>query len=213
MRAQASRSGSIGLPFSATPPAVNTPRPPHPAPTKLLLIGLRGSGKTTLARGLAARQGLAWIDLDELTPRELGCSTVAEAWARAGEKGFRDAESRALRAALGGDAAIISLGGGTPTAPGGARQIEAACDDRLAVAAYLRCTPQELRGRLELAHAAGAPAAAARPSLTGRGVLEEIEDVFRARDPLYQSLATRVIEGLRSIEDGVMALESWRTWT
>lgn len=190
------------MPSSSTPPI----------PTKLLLIGLRGSGKSTLARALASHQHLTWLDLDDLTPRELGCATVAEAWAKAGEKGFRDAESRALRAALAGEASILSLGGGTPTAPGGARQIELARDTGRAVVAYLRCTPDELRQRLELAHATGGTAAAARPSLTGRGVLEEIEEVFRARDPLYQSLATRTIEGLRAIEDGVRALEDWRRW-
>ena len=38
----------------------------------ILLIGLRGSGKTTLGRLLAQRRGLPFIDLDEVTPQILG---------------------------------------------------------------------------------------------------------------------------------------------
>src|SRR5262245_23946845 len=65
----------------------------------LVLMGLRGSGKTTLGQRLADRYELRFVDLDRRTPGEFGVRTVAEAWAKYGEAAFREAEVRALRKA------------------------------------------------------------------------------------------------------------------
>jgi shikimate kinase len=175
----------------------------------LLLIGLRGSGKTTIGRELARVQQRTFLDLDDATPAFLACSGVREAWDRFGEPAFREAEARALRAALNLSGAVVALGGGTPTAPGAAEQIAHALDDGDAVSAYLRCAPAVLRQRL-----AGAfdDALADRPSLTGAGTLEEIEAVFEARDALYCTLATRIIEGIVTMEDALAALDDWPRW-
>ncbi|QKK09395.1 MAG: hypothetical protein HND58_15335 [Planctomycetota bacterium] len=100
---------------------------PHP----LLLIGLRGSGKSTLGRLVAERlvaDGLvaAFSDLDDAVLARLGHATVAEAWNTLGEPAFRTAETACLRervpAALddGTPQVVVALGGGTPTAPGAA---------------------------------------------------------------------------------------------
>ena len=66
----------------------------------VILIGLRGSGKTTVGRALAARLGVSFCDLDDVTVRAMGASSVAEAWRAQGERGFREAEGRALAEAL-----------------------------------------------------------------------------------------------------------------
>ncbi|MCH7962234.1 MAG: hypothetical protein IIC49_07845, partial [Planctomycetes bacterium] len=87
----------------------------------VLLMGLRGSGKSTIGREFAAASGRTFIDLDELTLVRLGTESVAEAWARFGESAFRAAEreelDRVLRSRPSGRT-IVALGGGTPTAPG-----------------------------------------------------------------------------------------------
>jgi len=155
----------------------------------LLLIGLRGSGKTTLGRLLAQRRGLPFLDLDELTPEILGEKTVAAAWRRHGEPAFRVAEAAALRRTLADPQPhVIALGGGTPTAPGAADAIRQAQADGAAFAIYLRADPATLRQRLAGAENSN------RPSLTGADPLAEIDRVFTRRDPIYRELANWVIE-------------------
>ncbi|MCB9837810.1 MAG: shikimate kinase [Phycisphaeraceae bacterium] len=149
----------------------------------ILLIGLRGSGKSTLGRLLARRLGVGFDDLDERTLARLGCASVAQAWASLGESAFRAAEVEALREAAAGGG-VIALGGGTPTAPGaGAAML--ACG---AITVYLRGEPPLLRARLEGAIGDD------RPSLTGADPLDEIERVFARRDAPYRELADHTLE-------------------
>src|SRR3954471_181193 len=84
----------------------------------LVLMGLRGSGKSTLGRRLASKYRLRFVDLDERTPGYLGVRSVSEAWTKYGESSFREAELRALRAVIAEEPNILALGGGTPMAPG-----------------------------------------------------------------------------------------------
>ncbi len=162
-----------------------------PEGASLLLLGLRGSGKTTLGRELASCTGRAFIDLDDLTRDYLGLGTIAELFAKVGEARFRAAEYRALvnqafpMSRLG---PVVALGGGTPTAPGASDFLQDAKQRGIARLVYLRASADALRTRLEEADNAD------RPSLTGKGVLDEIDDILAARDPLYQELADRIIE-------------------
>lgn len=172
-------------------------------------MGLRGSGKSTLGRAIAQREGRRFVDLDEVSASFLSSDSVAEAWSRFGEPAFRAAEAQALAAALLDDGTVIALGGGTPTAPGVAELIEHAKNKRRCVVAYLRCEPAELRSRLMGLDEA---AMTNRPSLTGGHPLDEIESVFAARDPLYRKLASREIEGVRSIDEALDRFAGWRGW-
>lgn len=153
----------------------------------IYLLGLRGSGKTTAGRILARRRGVLFVDLDDLTPTILGGTTAAETLRAHGEPEFRRAERAALDLPLVRSAGVVSLGGGTPTAPGAADELtrRALAGDRLV---YLRASAAVLRDRL------AATTLADRPSLTGAGVLEEIEGLLRVRDPIYRALARAVIE-------------------
>jgi shikimate kinase len=157
---------------------------------KLILMGLRGSGKSTIGRRLAERHGLAFIDLDDQTPGVLGAASVAEAWSRHGEAAFRVAEVAALRAAIEEDPAILALGGGTPTAPGAAEilaGLRTPQGDRPRLV-YLRAPAAVLAGRLAAGGVAG------RPSLTGADPIGEIGAVLAARDPLYRRIADEVLD-------------------
>ena len=165
----------------------------------VLLMGLRGSGKSTLGRLLAERMAIDFVDLDDLTIRRLGGATVAEVWERVGEDGFRAAEAEALADAMMTPGRIIALGGGTPTAPGASDFIHAEVKAARATAVYLRAQPQTLRTRLEQADNSD------RPSLTGAGTLAEIEQMFLWRDGLYRDLAPCVIETDDMDDAGVLA--------
>ncbi len=83
----------------------------------IVLIGLMGTGKTSVGRRLAARLGRDLIDLDDAVTADTG-RTPAQ-WIRAdGEAAFRAVEVEALTAALAmrdRGATVIATGGGTPT--------------------------------------------------------------------------------------------------
>jgi shikimate kinase len=83
----------------------------------LYLTGFMGSGKTSVGRRLAARRGVAFIDLDAAIEEEAGMS-IREIFAAGGEPDFRRREEAVLRAVSAGRApAVIATGGGTVTNP------------------------------------------------------------------------------------------------
>lgn len=131
--------------------------PPYFRGMHLFVIGLPGSGKTTTGRFLAARWGWPFVDLDEQVATDAGLS-VAELFARFGEREFRSREQAALKAAAAQAApTVIACGGGTPLLP--ANRAEMA---RTGEALWLRPDLGALHARLE-------PAAerAQRPLLAG----------------------------------------------
>ena len=156
----------------------------------IVLLGLRASGKSTLGVAAAQQLGLEFVDLDDRTRALLGAPSVREAFERCGETVFREAESRALGEVMAESPRVIALGGGTPTAPGAAELLATARRDGRAVTVFLDPPLEVLAARL-------ASHEGDRPSLTGRGVVAEIEDVARVRRPLYAALADlRLLEPL-----------------
>jgi shikimate kinase len=163
----------------------------------VLLIGLRCSGKTTIGRAAAEALGLAFIDLDDLTLRELNAPSVSQAWRDRGEAEFRRAEARALAGALTQTDAIVALGGGTPTAPGADALLLQATRNG-AIIVYLRADAQTLRARMQ-------GQTSDRPGLTGDDPIAEVAAVLAERDPLYRSLAQQVVQVDRLSEAEALA--------
>ncbi|MBP5428084.1 MAG: AAA family ATPase [Clostridia bacterium] len=77
----------------------------------IVLIGMPGSGKSTVGRGLADRLGRNLIDTDDLIVRRAG-KPVTEIFASQGETAFRDLESSVIREVSASGGAIVSTGGG-----------------------------------------------------------------------------------------------------
>ncbi|MHC4949138.1 MAG: shikimate kinase [Planctomycetota bacterium] len=155
---------------------------------RLLLMGPRASGKTTVGRALAARCGVPFIDLDEVVRARFVEPTIHEIWARHGEAGWRDVEAACLREVLDGPAGVVALGGGTPMIEDVRRTIRAARDARRCVVVYLRCPVPLLRRRL------GA-VPGDRPPLVGADAVSEVADVLARREPVYLDLADVVVDG------------------
>ena len=151
-----------------------------------MLLGLRGSGKSTIGPLLASRLGLEFHDLDPLTMRQAGAQDVTEIVERGGWDAFRGFEREALRGVLSGAPCVLALGGGTPTDAGSRALLDTAARGGTHTLVYLRARPETLAGRMRATHD--------RPSLTGADPFAEISALFEARDPLYLELAHAVID-------------------
>jgi shikimate kinase len=118
--------------------------PPGPALTRpVVLVGLSGSGKSTVAPLLARRLGVCVVDLDGRIEVETG-RRVAEIFADSGEPGFRRAELDALRSVLAEVPSVVAAGGGVVCTPA-ARALLA----RDAVVIWLDAPDEVLLGRLD----------------------------------------------------------------
>lgn len=150
----------------------------------LVLLGPRGSGKTTVGRELATLRGLPLIDLDAAIVAEAGRS-IADIFADEGEAGFRRREADALRVACGQDC-ILATGGGVIVTPANVELLRSlACPRVLLIA-----DAATLHARI----VADAATAANRPALTSLGGVAEIEHLLSIRRPLYDAVATRTID-------------------
>lgn len=83
----------------------------------IVLVGMPGCGKTSVAQELARRTGRAWIDLDTEIERAAG-RTIPEIFERFGEADFRRRESEAVEAAGMRAGVVIACGGGVVKTPG-----------------------------------------------------------------------------------------------
>lgn len=144
------------------------------------LVGLPGSGKSTVGRQLARRLTLPFLDSDALIEQRLGCS-IREYFEREGEERFRDLESQVIDELTAGAAGVISTGGGSVLRPLNRQHLH----QRTRVV-YLRSSPEEVFRRLR--HDRN------RPLLQVADPLQRLRDLFQARDPLYHESAHFVIE-------------------
>ena len=80
---------------------------------KIFLIGLPGSGKSTLGKELSEKLNYHLIDTDDVIRKKEGCG-IEEIFANKGEDYFRKIESDTLREIIKTDNTVISTGGGTP---------------------------------------------------------------------------------------------------
>jgi len=153
----------------------------------LILLGYRGSGKTSIGRKLASQMWKTFADVDAEVCKRFDGRTVAEIWQQQGEPAFRAAEVAVTKDLIARPDHVIALGGGTLMQPEARAAVEAADAKRL----YLHCQPAVLAERI----AADAASAATRPDLTGLGGgVEEVEAVLREREPVYRAVADEVFD-------------------
>ena len=77
----------------------------------IVLVGLMGSGKSTIGRRLAQRLGMRFADADDEIERAAGM-TISDIFARFGEAHFRDGERRVIARLLAGKPMVLATGGG-----------------------------------------------------------------------------------------------------
>ncbi|HEV7300559.1 MAG TPA: shikimate kinase [Tepidisphaeraceae bacterium] len=146
----------------------------------VILIGYRGSGKTSLGRKLADRLWQPFVDSDEQIVAKAGKS-IREIFEQDGEPAFRDLESAVVQDLATRQEHVIGLGGGAVLRPENRAALKAGGHKIV----YLRCEPAELHKRIS----ADAATAANRPSLTELGGgLAEIEKLLQQREPIYREV-------------------------
>ena len=84
---------------------------------KAVLVGLPGSGKSTIGRRLSKALGVSLLDTDAMIEQRTG-RRIADIFASEGEQEFRRIEEEVVRAALAEHDGVVSLGGGAVTSPG-----------------------------------------------------------------------------------------------
>src|SRR5258708_3663180 len=99
------RCGAIATPIWR-PSGSRYPRSVRGMAEHVFIVGMMGSGKTTIGRLLAERLGWRHLDSDEQVGRDTG-QTVPEIFAQRGEPAFRAAEARALAAAAVADTPTV----------------------------------------------------------------------------------------------------------
>lgn len=149
----------------------------------IILIGMRGSGKSTIAALLARQRNLRAIDMDQNVLARLDQPSVTAAFAAVGEEAWRRAEREVLDELLTRDDQVIATGGGVVTIKASRDAIDRAAQQGQAIVVYLACSTAVLGERLcsEISD---------RPSLTGADPIDEIESVLDQREQWYRSLAS-----------------------
>lgn len=179
-------------PLSVMREALEVGRPPRVGP--IVLIGYRGTGKTTVARLLAERLGRRWLDADVELEARAGKS-IAQIFADDGEQAFRSLEAQVLAEALQGASLVIAAGGGVVLRDENRELLR-----RIGSVVWLEASPETLYDRIQ----ADKTTSARRPNLTAAGGLAEVREMLARREPLYRECAKLRIDADRHSPEGVV---------
>ena len=147
----------------------------------VVLIGYRGTGKSTVGKLVAERLGRVLVSTDvEIV--KLAVQNIPEIVEQHGWEYFRDLETKICQDLAGRDGVVIDTGGGAILRSQNVEGLK-----RTGKLFWLTAPVETIAKRIG--------ADTQRPSLTGtKSFLEEIQDVLRERTPKYQAAADYIIE-------------------
>lgn len=146
----------------------------------LYLVGMMGSGKTTVGRLLARRLKLRFLDCDQEIERRCGVK-VPLIFEIEGEPGFRARETQVIAELVALSGVVLATGGGAVLA---AENRRALADHGTVI--YLRARPEDLYQRVR--HDRN------RPLLATADPLRRLRELHAQRDELYASIADLVVD-------------------
>lgn len=156
--------------------------------TNIVLIGLRGSGKTEIGRRLAKSMKRMYLDTDREIEKQAHCTT-GKLIERKGWNFFRKIEKYVVRRVSKMYHSIIATGGGAVIDKENAKHFK-----KHGFLVYIKVPTEQLVARLK--------DDTTRPTLTKASSLaEEIEQVRAKREPIYLELADLVFEPSLDTED------------
>jgi len=141
----------------------------------IVLIGYRGSGKSAVGRRLAARMGKRFVDTDDLIESKEG--KISDIVKFHGWDYFRSIEKRIIEEISEEDNLVLALGGGAVL---DTDNVEGLGKNGLII--WLKADPEVLRKRMKEDHRTPV----SRPTLTGKGTIEELEEMMAYRDPFCE---------------------------
>lgn len=144
----------------------------RPVPDRIVLVGLPGSGKSTVGPVLARLLDWSFVDVDGVVVERTG-SPIPDLFRDLGEAGFRELESRLTVELSSRSRCVLAPGGGWAAQPGSLESLPAGT-----LVVWLRVTPDEALRRL-----GGTPAS--RPLLAGADPLAAIRELDRLRTGRY----------------------------
>ncbi len=137
----------------------------------IVLVGLPGSGKTTVGRIVAEQLHAGFVDVDSVLNRKEG-KPIAMIFAEKGEPAFREMERKEMEAALANQPAVLAPGGGWAAQPGA---LEAARATGYVI--YLKTRPETAASR--------AAPSGTRPVLMGEDPEARMRTLIKEREPFY----------------------------
>lgn len=171
----------------------------------IVLIGYRCSGKSTVGRGLATRLKMRFVDTDDLIEERHG-SLISDIVGSHGWSHFRAEERRLIEEISKEDDLIIAPGGGAVLSP---ENVMALRKNGLVI--WLKANQEALLKRM----AKDPRTFARRPTLTGKGALEELEEVMAYRESFYEKAAEVELDtsnlDVEAVVEAVLLILSERT--
>jgi len=148
---------------------------------RIALIGLRGGGKSTLGRMLAARLDLPFIELDREIERRSGAS-LSEIFEMFGQETFRRAEREALEGVLRQHRAfVMATSGSIVTEPETLELLLSSC-----FTVWVRAAPEEHMKRVM-------EQGDMRPMAHSSRAMEDLVAILKSREPLYAKAAAELV--------------------
>ena len=158
-----------------------------PPRSNVYLVGMMGTGKTTVGRLLARRLRLRFIDSDHEIEARCGVK-IPVIFEIEGEAGFRSREAQAVAELTELAGIVLATGGGAVLREDSRRLLAAR-----GIVVYLRATPEHLFERVRQDRN--------RPLLATGDPLARLRQLYRERDPLYREVADLVVDtGRQSVQ-------------
>jgi len=161
----------------------------------IVLIGFRGSGKSSVGRGLVELVGGDCVDTDDAIMAQSGRS-VSDIFAEEGEAGFRRRERDAIAQIARECPKVVSVGGGAVLDAGNVDLLR-----RVGIVVWLTAPAGVLWHRI----CTDPETSGTRPALTGLSGLSEVEHLQAERDPYYRAAADIVVDTSGSDPIGIAA--------
>jgi shikimate kinase len=169
----------------------------------IVLIGYRGSGKSTVGRRLSAHLNMRFVDIDDLIEERQGVP-ISDIVKSHGWGHFRKLERSAIEEISKDDRLIIAPGGGAVLDTDNVKAFK-----KNGFIIWLKADKQTLLKRLNQDPGTNTR----RPTLTGKGTSEELKEVMSLRDPIYERVSeiqidTSMIDVKTVVENILTVLKS-----